>query len=348
MALDTIYLVALCIAAVFILLSIRILYFIALILLVTLVICFFLSMVSDGDLTLMFFEAFGDKGENMNGRVVWITGASSGIGEELAYQLARKGAKVILSARRVNELERVHGNCVRFPGVREEDIWVLPMDATKYDTHRQLAESIVDRYGKIDILVNNSGRSQRALVQDCSIEVDQAILDLNLLGPISLCKVALPYMLENGHGQIINISSATGKMPAPLSTAYAASKHGMHGFFDTVRCELADKNIGVTMVCPGPVISHIVENALREDFTKPAVKPYDGKGMRSFRVLMTTDRCAALILVAMANKLNEVWIARQPILIFFYIAQYMPGVLKWLSPSLARGRVKHYKLSQDE
>lgn len=346
MALGTIYLIALCIAAVFILLSIRVLYFIALFLLVTFLVCFFLSMVSDGDLTLMLYELIGNKGDNMMGQVVWITGASSGIGEELAYQLARKGAKVVLSARRVNELERVRGNCVRFPEVREEDILVLPMDATKYETHGQVAETIVERYGKIDILINNSGRSQRALVQDCKIEVDKAIMDLNLMGPISLFKVALPYMLENNFGQIINISSATGIMPAPLSSAYCASKHGMHGFFNSVRSELSHRNIAVTMVCPGPVVSNIVENALREDFTRPAAKPYDGTADRSYKVLMSTERCAALTVVAMANKLNEVWVARQPILLFYYMAQYMPGFTKWMTPLIGRGRVKQYNQSQ--
>ncbi|XP_071483007.1 dehydrogenase/reductase SDR family member 7-like [Diadema antillarum] len=346
MALQTVYLIALCLAAVFILLSIRILYFISLMLLVTFVVCFFILMVSDGDLTLMLYDSFGDNGDNLQGRVIWITGASSGIGEELAYQLAQKGAKVVLSARRLNELNRVYQKCISFPGVSPDDVYVLPMDATQYDSHSKLAASIVERYDTIDVLINNSGRSQRALVEDCKFEVDRAILNVNLLGPISLCKAALPVMIRNGFGQIVNISSATGKMPAPLSSAYCASKHGMHGFFDTVRSELSNKNIGVTMVCPGPVVSSIVENAYREDFSRPPSKSYDGSADRNYRVLMSTERCVELTVVALANRLNEVWIARQPILLFYYMAQYAPGVTRWLTPVIGRRRVKEYRESQ--
>jgi dehydrogenase/reductase SDR family member 7B len=188
---------------------------------------------------------------------VWITGASSGIGEALAYAFADKGAHLILSARNEQELNRVSAACVGAASV-----YIQPLDLSRHDTLQNIAESVLKKVGKIDILLNNGGISQRSLAHETTLEVDKKLMDVNYFGTVALTRAVLPNMLLHQLGHIVTITSLMGKFGAPLRSSYAASKHALHGFFDSLRAEIGDTPIQVTMICPGYVRTNISINAL--------------------------------------------------------------------------------------
>ncbi len=191
-------------------------------------------------------------------QIVWITGASSGIGESLAKACAREGAKVVLSARRIDELQRV----ARETGLPESDFMVVPMDMEIYDNFPHLVQQVMARFGKIDYLFNNAGVSSRALAIETPVAIDKKMMDINYLGHVALTKAILPHMISSRKGHIIITSSVVGKFGTPLRSAYAGPKHALHGFFDTLREELWDYNIKVTILCPGYIRTDVSVNAL--------------------------------------------------------------------------------------
>lgn len=200
---------------------------------------------------------------NFKDKVVWITGASSGIGEHLAYAFAELGAKLILSSRNEKELNRVKNNCQK-----EAEILLLPVDVTDFDNIPIIAKKAIDHFGFINILVNNAGISQRSLGKDTQFEVDKRIIDVNFLGTAAITKAVLPSMIRQQFGQIVVISSVMGKIGTPMRSAYAASKHALHGYFDSLRAELDKDNITVTLICPGYVHTNVTINALKGDGSK--------------------------------------------------------------------------------
>jgi short-subunit dehydrogenase len=196
------------------------------------------------------------------GKVIWLTGASSGIGEALAYELSKRGAKLILSARRKEELERVKGNCNRDtqPNVR-----VLPLDLEQSSTLKLCTEAAVQMFGTIDILINNGGIGQRSLAAQTTLDVDRKLMEINYFGAIALTKYLLPHFIKRKGGLFVNVSSLTGKFGTPYRSGYAASKHALHGFFDAIRAEHYKDNIKVTMICPGYIHTPITLSALTAD-----------------------------------------------------------------------------------
>ncbi|XP_020614368.1 dehydrogenase/reductase SDR family member 7-like [Orbicella faveolata] len=305
-------------------------------------VCFLLFKFQDGDFILMIYEKIGqDPAVALRGKVVWITGASSGIGEYLAYELVKYGCKLVLSARRKAELERVKKNCAAIAMThdslfkKDQDILVLPLDSLKFDTHEKLTQDVLKHFGKIDILVNNAGRSQRSLVEKTSLQVDRALLDLNVVGPISLTKAVLPHMIEHHEGQIVVVSSVVGKIGIPFRATYSASKHALQGYFDTARLELAEHNIQVQTVLPGPVKSNISRYLFTENISD------ERKEMPNMLdEQMTTERCAKLMAVGMANKLDEVWISENPALLMVYLNQYLPNFSRWISKKFLMERLR--------
>ncbi|XP_058847918.1 dehydrogenase/reductase SDR family member 7-like isoform X1 [Acipenser ruthenus] len=298
---------------------------------------------ADADLTLLWAESFGNKpADKLCGKVVWITGASSGIGEELAYQLAKTGASLILSARRENELHRVKQNCIEQSRLQEKDILVLPLDLTARGSHEAITKTAIEHFGKIDILLNNGGRSQRSLCLETDLDVYQALMELNYLGTVSLVKCVLPHLVERKRGQIVTISSVAGLAGVPLASGYSASKHALQGFFNSLRSELADfPEITISSVCPGPVQSQILKNAFTGDLGKAVNSDAD----QSHK--MSTSRCVRLILVGMANNVKEMWISEQPFLLFNYMWQYTPTWAWWITDLFGKRRVKNFKAGMD-
>ena len=194
-------------------------------------------------------------------KTVWITGASSGIGEALAYAFAREGAHLIISARNIVELERVKNACKGAASVA-----IVKLDIGDTDNVFQAVQTTLKGGdGRVDVLINNAGLSQRSLTKDTAFEVDKNLINVNLLGTIAMTKALLPTFLRQKSGQIVVISSIMGKIGAPLRSSYAAAKHGLHGFFDTLRSEMHNDGLHILMVCPGYVRTNISRNALTAD-----------------------------------------------------------------------------------
>ncbi len=194
-------------------------------------------------------------------KIIWITGASSGVGEALVYAFNNEQAKLIISSHEPEELERVKNNCKFEP----ENIFVLPFNLTEHDKIPDLVETVIEKFKKIDILFNVGGVSQRALVKDTLIEVDKRIMDINYFGTVILTKAVLPEMIKNKSGHIAVMTSLAGQFGIPLRSAYAASKHALHGFFDTLRAEVHEYNIKVTLFSPAYIKTNIAVNALTKD-----------------------------------------------------------------------------------
>ncbi|XP_015679306.1 dehydrogenase/reductase SDR family member 7 [Protobothrops mucrosquamatus] len=298
---------------------------------------------ADSDLTVQWAEWWGKKPEKeLPKKVVWVTGASSGIGEELAYQLAKIGSWLVLSARRENELERVKKKCLEISSLNDKDILILPLDLTERESHESATKTVLQHFGRIDVLVNNGGRSQRSLFVDTSVSVYNAIMELNYLGTVSLTKFVLDHMIQRKQGKIVTMSSVMGVMGAPLATGYCASKHALQGFFNSLRPELADyPEISIINICPGPVQSQIIQNV----FTEEISKVNQNVGDQSHK--MTTHRCARLTLVSMANDVKEAWVSDHPYLAICYMWQYMPTWAWWLLNNMGKKRIENFKSGVD-
>ncbi|XP_069680700.1 dehydrogenase/reductase SDR family member 7-like [Periplaneta americana] len=283
----------------------------------------------DCDFALAWAEKFGKPIGSLAGKVVWITGASSGIGENLALALAPAGVKLVLSARRENELERVKKNCLKIgKNLSDKDVLVLPMDVMAMDKHEQYFQMVIDHFGQLDILVNNAGRSQRANWEDISLDVDKAMFDLNVFAVLSLSRIAVRYFMSKKEGHIVVTSSVTGVESSmfPFSASYAGAKHALHGYFNALRSEKLPWNISVTLLCPGPVFT----NFLAESFTdKPGEK--FGKPVQATDKRMSGERCGYLCAVAIANKLNEAWMSLLPYIPLLYLFVYYPNIGSFLA-----------------
>ncbi|MFI5164805.1 MAG: SDR family NAD(P)-dependent oxidoreductase, partial [Bacteroidia bacterium] len=169
------------------------------------------------------------------GKVVWITGASSGLGEALAIEFAKQKAKLILSARRQSELERVKKDCVKF--IPESNVFILPLDVTELSHANSQVEKVIQKFGRIDILVNNAGVAQRSFAGDTPIDVERKIMEINYFGATILTKEVLQRMRKQQNGNIIALSSVMGKMGFPGRSSYSAAKHALHGYFESLRIE---------------------------------------------------------------------------------------------------------------
>jgi short-subunit dehydrogenase len=252
------------------------------------------------------------------GKVVWITGASSGIGEALAYELARQGAWIILSARRKEELERVKGNCT---ATAQMHIKVLPLDLSQPDTLKLSTEVAIQLFGHIDVLINNGGISQRSLGKETHLDVDRRVMEVDYFGTIGITKYLLPHLLSRKSGHIVTISSVMGKIGTPYRSGYAAAKHALHGFFDSLRAELWKecKDIHVTLICPGWIKTNITLHAMTGDGT--ALNKMDG----STKTGMPTSVFAIKALKAIAHKKEEVYIGGFKEGFAVLLKRFLPG-----------------------
>jgi len=248
-------------------------------------------------------------------KTVWITGASSGIGEALAHAFAQAGARLVLSARRPEELERVKNELA----IAAERVMVLPLDLEQPENFAALAAAVQARFTSIDVVVHNGGISQRSLVQDTLLAVDQKLMAINYFGAVALTKAVLPIMLQQQQGHFVVISSLVGKFGTPKRSAYAASKHALHGFFDSLRAEVWEQNIKVTIICPGYIRTQISINALNATGGKHnRLDKNQEKGM-------APEQCAQRILTAVAAGKQEVIIGGKEKL-GVYLKRFVPGL----------------------
>jgi len=231
-------------------------------------------------------------------KVVWITGASSGIGEALALLAARRGAKLVLSSRREAELDRVRRSCPR-----PQDVAVLPVDLARVDDVEALAARAAEFFGPIDVLVNNAGISQRTAMLDTSMASYRQLMEIDLFAPIALTKALAPAWIERGGGHAVVVSSVFGTIAMARRTGYAAAKHALHGFFDSARIELGHRGVKFTLACPGFVRTNVSVNALG-----PGGLPY-GRSDHDIDGGMDPMVCAEKIWRAVENDRYEVTIA---------------------------------------
>lgn len=229
------------------------------------------------------------------GKVVWITGASSGIGEALALLAASEGAKLILSARRVQALERVRQACAD-----PDNVAVLPVDLTDFDAPA-LAAQAEALFGPVEILVNNAGRSQRGLFASTEISVYRELMELDFFAPVKLTQAVLPQMRERG-GHVVMIGSILSRLGTPLRSGYAAAKHALAGFTEAAGAELWRDRIRFTLVMPGYVRTQVSVNAL--DAAGGRYGQMDAHTERG----MAPERCARKIWRAVEQDREEVMI----------------------------------------
>jgi short-subunit dehydrogenase len=197
---------------------------------------------------------------SIKNQIIWLTGASSGIGEALVYELNRRGASLIISSRNTQELERVKQNVPS----KDSAVYILPLDISDIKSAETAAQAVIEKYGRIDVLINNAGVSQRSLAKDTPVAVDEKLMHINYLGTVALTKSVLPYMIKQKSGNITTVTSAVGKFGSPWRSGYAASKHALHGFFDSLRAEVYEYGIKILLVCPGFVNTNVSKNALNE------------------------------------------------------------------------------------
>lgn len=195
------------------------------------------------------------------GKTVWIIGASSGIGRALAIDMAKLQADLVISSRDVEELEKVREVCLQ----HTKRCYIIPLDLEENTYYNPQVKEVIRLYNTIDYLILIGGISQRSLVFETPIEIDRRLMEINYFGNISLTKVVLPHMIEQKSGHIIVVSSIVGKFGFPLRSAYSASKHALHGFYETLRAEQKQNNINITIVIPGRVQTNISYNAVLKD-----------------------------------------------------------------------------------
>ncbi len=246
-------------------------------------------------------------------RNIWITGASSGIGEALAMQWASSGTRLILSGRNKEQLERVAGNCKQ----KGAEVHIIPFDLTRITEITDTVKKVQTLVSKIDILVNNGGISQRSLIIDTTPEVSRRIMETDFWGHAELSRQLLPFMIKTGGGTIVVISSLSGLFGFPQRSAYCAAKHALHGFFETLRLEHLKDNIKVTMVCPGRIKTNISYHALTSTGEE------HGKMDKGQENGVTAGKCATKIDKAVKKHQKQVIIGKTDA-IMPYLKRFTP------------------------
>lgn len=251
------------------------------------------------------------------GKWVWITGASSGIGEASARAFAREGAKVVLSARRREELERVAKS------LGSTEVRVEPLDQGQLETIDAVAARVLDATGGIDVMMHNAGISQRSRAIDTKLSVDERIMRVNYLGPVALTKALLPSMVRRRAGHFVVVSSLVGVFGTPLRSSYSASKHALHGFFDSLRAEHHEDGLRVTIVCPGFVRTEVSRNALTGDGSPHATMD------EAIDRGISAEECAEGVLDATAREREEALVGGRERLAV-YLKRFAPPVFSRL------------------
>ena len=253
--------------------------------------------------------------------VVIVTGASAGIGKSLALLLARQGAKVVIAARRADRLEQLAAECAALGA----ETLAVPTDVAIESQCKTLIEKTVERFGRLDVLVNNAGLAASAALDDFpNLELFKHTVDVNLFGTVYCTYYALPH-LKQSKGRIVAVSSLGGKAALPCNTPYCTSKYGMHGFFDSLRMELIQHGVSVSVVCPYWVVTEFHEAQMDKDGN-----PRGARGRKFYNNrMMTADRCAEIILGTAWKRKREVVLG--PGAITAFLKAIAPGFVDWIA-----------------
>ncbi len=253
---------------------------------------------------------------NFKNKTVWITGASSGIGKAFAIAFSSYGANLILSSRNEDKLLEVKEACKD-----SKKVAVLTLDLADHDSFNAKVEQAIGFFDGVDILINNGGISQRSFAIDTQLSVDKQIFNVNYFGTIALTKSILPHFVLRKSGQIVVISSIMGKLGTPLRTAYAGSKHALQGFFDSLRAEVYDHNIDVTIICPGYINTEVSNNALTADGSKYNIN--DEGNANGMQPLVFANKA----IKAIYKKKQEIIIAGFKETAAVYLKRFSPSIL---------------------
>lgn len=248
-------------------------------------------------------------------KVVWLTGASSGIGEQLAYQLSALGAKLILSSRNEDKLIAVKNKCAC-----ADKTHVLPLDMGQSEKLSGKASVAQHVFGPIDIVIHNAGLAAKDLAINTPLAIDKTIMDINYFGPVALTKALLPAMLTRKEGQIAVVGSLSSRYGVPTLSAYAASKHALMGFFESLRAETHKDNITISLLIPGTIRTGITTKALKGD------RNTYNKMDRSMEQGMAPEICAKEMLKAIAAQREEAIIGG-PETITVWLKRFFPKLL---------------------
>ena len=254
-------------------------------------------------------------------QVIWITGASSGIGESLARALSAEGAAIVLTARRRSRLEAL---AAELPG----ESLIVPLDLTDGSLIPAAIQKVLSWKGHVDILVNNAGISQRARVEDCELSTVRRVMEINFFAIVDLTQQVLPAMLARGSGQIVNMSSVAGYVGTPMRSAYCASKHALRAWSDSLRSEVSGRGLSVTTICPGYVRTEISQAALTGD---GSAKGADDHAISS---AMSAEVAAAKMATAIHRRRREFYVGGKEIYAI-YLQRWIPGLVAWFAPRAA-------------
>jgi len=248
-------------------------------------------------------------------KTVWITGASSGIGEAVALEISGENANLILSGRNENALKKVAYNCKK----NGSSVFIAPFDLGDENSVDEAAKKVLENYPEIDCLYHFGGISQRSFVNETPLSVDRKIFEINFFGTVALTKAVLPLMIKNGGGQIPVTSSIVGKFGFPYRSAYSASKHALQGFFETLRAENVNNNIQVSVIIPGRINTNISFNAVDKEGKAHAKMD---AGLESGKPV---DVTAKIIIRKLKRQKKEILVGGKE-MIMVHIRRFFPGL----------------------
>ena len=254
-------------------------------------------------------------------KAIWITGASSGIGEAVAYRLAQEGARLILTARRADACEEVAARC---KALGAKGVVTLPFDLAQAEGLEDLARQAWEAFGGVDVLFNNAGVSQRATAVETEMRVMRQVMEVDYFAPVALAKALLPRMMARGGGHLAVTTSITGHFGFPLRCAYSSAKHALYGFFETVAAECHDQGIRVTFVCPGRVRTRVSLNALGGDGSTHGQMDAGQAGG------VSAGRAARKIVRALRRQRRETLVGGMELLTV-PIKRFLPALSAWIA-----------------
>ena len=258
--------------------------------------------------------------KSIKNTVWWITGASSGIGKDMAIYILNNGGNVVLSSRNEVKLKEVILQC----NANENNYLILPLDLENTGNTEEICFTVIKKFSKIDFLINSGGISQRSTVAETSLDVDRRIMETNFFGTVALTKAVLPIMIKQQSGHICAVSSVVGKFGFPLRSAYSASKQALHGFFESLRAENVKNNIKVSLIIPGRINTSISNNALTKDGKVHGVLD-DGQANS-----MSSTKAAKIIINGILKEKKEVLVGGKELLMV-YIRRWFPRLFYYLA-----------------
>lgn len=275
------------------------------------------------------------------GKVVWIVGASQGLGRALAVTWASRGARIVLSSRNADSLSRLKDQLVRDNAtLRDGDVAIVPFDITDtFDNVKQAADDAFTALDGIDYVVYNAGASQHARVEDTRHEVAVKLVEMNLMGQIAVARAVQPHLLRQGHGHHVVVASMAALVPSPGQAVYAAAKSAVRAYFLSMATELHARGIRVSVVCPGPVdAGDEGEGSSRKVYGCDGLMEQKNKSKSSARVSL--DTFARLTLRAVWHEMDEVMISNHPVLLMGYLSRYFPRIAMLVLKKVGPGRVR--------